>query len=81
MVKVKFFGSARIKYGVKEVNTEANDVKQLTERLAEQFEIQPKEIRNYLIFVNDVNITEIKMFKTKLKDGDTVMLMSPVSGG
>ena len=53
MIEVKFFGTARVKFQVRSIEVEANDV----------------------------NIASLKMYKTKLNDGDKVMFLSPASGG
>lgn len=81
MVIVKLFGTARLKFNEKEVQVEASTVKELTVVLAERYGVKAKDIRQFLIFVNDSNITALKMFRTKLNDGDVIMLLSPASGG
>lgn len=81
MVTVKLFGTARVKFHEKEFQVEASTVKELTEVLALRYSVKPKEFKQFLTFVNDVNINKLKMFRTKLADGDVVMLLSPASGG
>lgn len=81
MIEVKFFGTARVKFQVRSIEVEASDVKELISVVAERFSIREKEVKQFLIYVNDVNIASLKMYKTKLKDGDKVMFLSPASGG
>ena len=71
MIEVKFFGTARVKF----------QVRSIISVVAERFCIREKEVKQFLIYVNDVNIASLKMYKTKLNDGDKVMFLSPASGG
>ena len=81
MVVVKFLGIARIKFKEKELHLEASTIKELAEILAEHFSVKPKEFKQFVILVNEVNINKLKMFRTKLATGDVVMFLSPASGG
>ena len=83
MVRVRFFGLVRLKLAVEEINIEANTIRQLTEELGKLYgdTITAKEFRDNVMFVNGTMITEMKNMKTKLKDGDEVMILSPASGG
>lgn len=81
MVKVRFFGIARIKFKEKEIQIESSNVKELLQKIAERYNITLKDAKQFLIYVNDVNITDLKVFRTPLKDGDEVIFLSPSSGG
>ena len=81
MVNVKFFGTARVKFQTRSLDVDADDVKTLIEKIAKYFGINEKDLKQFLVYVNEKNITELKMYKTKLADGDTVMFLSPASGG
>ncbi len=82
MISVKLFGVLRIDTGLAELSCPAADnVSALFPEISKQTGITEKELKNLLIFVNGKSILSQKMFKTKLNDGDTVSLMSPVSGG
>jgi molybdopterin converting factor small subunit len=81
MVSVKFFGSARVKFGIKELNVEASDLSSLLKITAGELKVSEKDLKQFVVYVNDVNISKLKMWKTKLKDGDGVMFLSPASGG
>lgn len=81
-VKVRYFGEARIKQKVAYDYFEAETVKDLLGLIAEKSEeLTEKELRDFLIFVNNVSITKLKMFRTKLSEGDEIMFLSPASGG
>lgn len=81
MVKVKLYGLARIKFNVKELDIEAKSIKELLKLMSKQFNVKYQDMKNFLIFVNDINITELKMFNTSLNNNDIVMMLSPSSGG
>lgn len=81
MVKVKFFGGARAKFNEKEISLEAANVKDMNKKIAERFGVELNVLKQFLIYVNEVDIRGLKNYRTKLKDGDTVMYFSPSSGG
>lgn len=82
MIKVKFFGVLRLDLGIVETEAEASTVKELLEVLKNSIDkLKDVNLKDYVIFVNEDNIVKLKMFRTKLNDGDVVSLMSPVSGG
>lgn len=81
MVKVLLYGVARLKFNTKEIDIKATKVKELLKKIADLYSIKYKDMKNFLIYVNDVNISDLSMFNTKLKSGDIVMLVSPSSGG
>lgn len=82
MVKVKFFGLLRLDLKIKEIEVEASTVNQMLEKLSEQIpSMTAKDFKGYLIYVNGTPINKLKNFRTKLKDGDEVVMMNPASGG
>ena len=81
MVTVKLFGAARINYKDKEVQLNASTVKEVLEQLAEKYDAPLKDFKQFVYFVNDVNIDKLKMYKTPLKEGDVIMVISLGSGG
>ncbi len=81
MVKVLLYGIARVKFNQKELEINAGSIKDLLTQMAKTINVKYKDMKNYLIYVNDINISDLKMFNTKLNDGDIVMLLSPSSGG
>lgn len=91
-VKVKFFALIREVAGVKEMEEEIGDnttVRELLEKLCEKMPgkfrnliFDGREVsKNLIILVNRRGIRELDGLETKLKDGDEVALLPPVSGG
>lgn len=91
-VKAKFFAFIREVAGVNEVEVEVEDdttivdlIKKLSERLPQKFRefvFEGHEVsKNIIILVNGKGISELDGLETKLKSGDEVALLPPVSGG
>lgn len=84
MVKVKLFGTFRLDTGLKELDAEASSVKDLYPILLEEAKkvnptttITAADIDGCIVVINGKQCKK----NSKLKDGDTVFLMSPVTGG
>ena len=76
MIRVKLYGLLRIESGIKERQLEAAAVKEVLEKL-ERCGIPRKKLEAAVILVNGSSANK----RSKLTDGDTVVLMSPVAGG
>ena len=76
MIRVKLYGLLRIGSEIKERQLEAAAVKEVLEEL-ERCGIPRKKLEAAVILVNGSSANK----RSKLTDGDTVVLMSPVSGG
>ena len=76
MITVKLYGLLRIESGIKEKQLEAASVKEVLEALAKAG-ISPKDLNSAVILINGAGGNK----RSKLNDGDTVVLMSPVAGG
>ena len=76
MITVKLYGLLRIESGIKAKQLEAGTVKDVLETLS-CCGIDRKELNGCVILVNGKNANK----RSKLTDGDTVVLMSPVAGG
>ena len=76
MITVKLYGLIRIESGFKEKQFQANTVKEVLDMLS-ACSIPRKSLNECVIFVNGISAGK----RSKLKDGDTVVLMSPVAGG
>ena len=76
MITVKLFGLLRIESGIKEVQLDAKTVKEVLDVLA-NYGILRKDLDGCIILVNGSSASK----RSKLTDGDTVVLMSPVAGG
>ena len=81
MVKVKFFGTARVLLKDKEMEGNFKDVNDMIAAICVKYGVTKKDMKQYFVYVNEVNITKLKKYKTELKDGDLVYLLSPASGG
>ena len=76
MITVKLYGLLRVESGIKEKQLEAADVKAVLDQLAD-CGIDRKDLNSCVILVNGNSANK----RSKLTDGDTVVLMSPVAGG
>ena len=76
MIMVKLYGLIRIESGIKEKQLEDKDVKQLLARLSD-CGIPMQDLSGYVVLINGNSAAK----KSKLTDGGTVVLMSPVAGG
>ena len=76
MITVKLFGLLRLESGMKEKQVPATTVKEVLDILV-QHGIPRKDLDSCVILVNGKNAKK----RSKLNDGDTVVLMSPVAGG
>ena len=76
MITVKLFGLLRLESGIKEKQLEAGSVKEIFSAL-EDCGIGRKDLEGCVILVNGKSANK----RSKLKPGDTVVLMSPVAGG
>ena len=76
MITVKLYGLLRIESGIKEVQLEAKTVKAVLDHLADRG-ISPKALSGCIVLVNGNSANK----RSKLTDGDRVVLMSPVAGG
>ena len=76
MITVKLYGLLRLDSGIKEKQLQAASVKEVLDALG-VFGIDRKALRSCVILVNGSSANA----KSKLADGDTVVLMSPVAGG
>jgi len=84
MVKVELFGLFRLDTGIKELTADVKIVKELypillaeAKRIDPKTKISAKDIDGCIVVVNGKQTNK----RAKLKDGDKVMLMSPVCGG
>ena len=81
MVKVYLYGTARVKFKDKLLEVDCKSIQEVLEYIANKYNVKVSDVKQHLIFVNEVNIDKLKLYKTPLKDGDIVYLLSPASGG
>ena len=84
MVHVKLFGLLRLDTGLKELDAEAAAVRDLypillaeAKRAKPSTKITAKDVDGCVVLINGKQGKK----SSRLKDGDQVMLMSPVCGG
>ena len=75
MITVKLFGLVRLETGIKELQVEAANMRQLRKALCQY--IPEEKIKGCVLLVNGKQTNPF----TKLNSGDQVMLMPPVAGG
>lgn len=92
-VKVKLFASIRERVGERVVELEVGEGKTLYELLEGLVKAYPRALKGYLIdeagkvneelnlLVNGVNASNLEGLKTRIKGGDVVSILPPVSGG
>ena len=76
MITVKLYGLLRIESGIKEKQLDAASIKEVLTALAD-LGISKKDLNGCVILINGNAANR----RSKLTDGDTVVLMSPVAGG
>ena len=76
MITVKLYGLLRIESGIKEKQLEAATVADVLDALA-ACGIPKGDLKGCVILLNGKSAAK----RSKLKNGDTVILMSPVAGG
>lgn len=78
MITVKLMGMLRLDSGIRELKLEADSVKKMFDALVRQSDsITPKKLDGCVVFINGKQGSK----RSKLVDGDEVILMSPVAGG
>lgn len=76
MITVKLYGLLRIESGIRDQHMQAETMKDVLRSLSDHG-ISHTELNNCVLLVNGIPASK----RSKLKDGDTVVLMSPVAGG
>ncbi len=83
-VKVKLFGLLRVDSGIRELELEADTVRDIYPKLLEEMHRRDprcafveKDLRGCVVAVNDRRAKP----GTRLEDGDVVCLIPPVAGG
>ena len=76
MITVKLYGLLRIESGIKEKQLDASTVKEALDSLM-AYGVPKQDLAGCIILVNGKSANK----RTKLTNGDMVVLMSPVAGG
>ena len=75
MITVKLYGLVRLETGIKQMQIEAGNIRELKKALTGY--IPEEKVKGCVLLVNGKQTNRF----TKLNDGDQVMLMPPVAGG
>lgn len=82
MVTVRFFGLSRLMLKQSRLELEAVSIDELLRKINKHYpQISLEDLKNCVIMVNGVNITQLQVFRTGLKPGDEVQMFSPIAGG
>ena len=76
MITVKLYGLLRIESGIRQKQMNAAATKEVLAQLA-ACGIDPRDLDGCVILINGKTANK----RSKLTDGDTVVLMSPAAGG
>lgn len=77
MVKIKLFGSLRLKTGLKELDADIHKVKEAFPLLAEATGLKEKEFKQCVMLINGKQVKANAL----LVDGDELELLTPAGGG
>lgn len=78
MVKIKMFGSLRLKTGFKGMEADVKSIPEACDLVAKETGWDVKELRGCIFCVNGKMNSKIS---TKIKDGDELIFMAPSGGG
>lgn len=82
MITVKLYGLFRIEAEKPVYQFEnAATLNDALIALQKETSLSLAEWKQAVLYVNGIPIDKLKMFRTPLKDGDTVAVLSPASGG
>ncbi len=82
MITVKLYGLYRLKAEKTDYEiSKANNLSNVLAELETKTKVSVKEWAKAVIYINGVAIDKLNMFKSKVKDGDEVAILSPASGG
>ena len=80
MIIVRLFGALREEHGESRLEVEAGSVGEAIIKVAIT-DAEEKLLRSCVIFVNNRPLRGMNRLKAKLRDGDELALLPPVSGG
>lgn len=82
MITVKFFGLISIDYNIRQLTVREGKVSDvLKEIIQRRPDISEQQLIQAIMMINKKPVSGKKRLSTELKDGDELVLLSPVSGG
>jgi molybdopterin converting factor small subunit len=82
MITVRLYGLFRLESEKPVYQFEpVQDVAAVLSLLAKESRLGLKDWKKAVIYVNGTAIDKLSMFRTQLKDGDVLSVLSPASGG
>lgn len=82
MFDIRFFGWIRSKVGIAKLTMTERTVAEALEEIAERYsQVDISELMQSIIFINKKSVTGKKRLEIFLKEGDELVILSPVSGG
>ena len=76
MITVRLYGLLRLDSGIREMQMDASSVKDVLQALSDRG-IPKSKLDGCVILINGISANK----RSRLADGDTVVLMSPVASG
>lgn len=81
MINVKFLGLVQLLIASKETMVDSSTVDGALKIISRRYDIKLSILKNSIILVNEINIVQLRKFKTRLYDGDEIIILSPGGGG
>lgn len=82
MITVRLYGLISLSASESELLIDAARLDELLVRVSERCPaVSVAQLKRAAIFINGVNITALRLFRTELKAGDEVQILSPAAGG
>lgn len=81
MINVKFLGLVQLLITTKETMVDSSTVDEALKVISRRYNIKLSILKNSIILVNEINIVQLRKFKTRLYDGDEIIILSPGGGG
>lgn len=81
MINVKFLGLVQLLITTKETMVDSSTVDEALKIISRRYDIKLSILKNSIILVNEINIVQLRKFKTRLYDGDEIIILSPGGGG
>ena len=82
MITVKFFGLVRIEANKSQLLVKAGTIRQVLNEVRQSCpSLSEQQLKQAVMFVNKQQMNGNRRFSVELKDGDELVLLSPMCGG